>query len=244
MSFETISSWFAEHYNWAASLVWLVAAVLLTKAGVWLAFRNEHLQRMRDWNRKEDKPKMANPKWRPIAKANQRIGGATHLFLILVAAPLTLTLSALPWWRYLVDIVVLLLVYDFIYYLSHRFWFHGNWMPMRKAHALHHQARSPSWSDAHYVHPAETFIGLAIFVISLFLTQAIMGDIHALVAAAGYVIWTQINTINHTKFNLDFFPFKTIDYLTTKHHIHHIDMHHGNYSSITPLYDWMFGTLE
>lgn len=244
MNFESIAAWFAEHYNWAAALVWLVTTIVLTKAGVWLAFRNEHIQRMREWNRSEDKAKMAKPKWKPIAKSNAKIGGATLLFLIIVAAPFTLTLSSMPVWRYLVDIAVLLLVYDFIYYLTHRFWFHGNWMPMRKIHALHHQARSPSWSDSHYVHPVETFIGLTIFVISLFVASAIMGDIHAVVAGTGYVIWTQLNIINHTKFDLDFPPFRTIDFLTTKHHIHHIDMHHGNYGSISPLYDWMFRTLD
>lgn len=244
MNTETIGAWFAENYNWAAAIVWLLASILLTKASRWLAFRNSDIQRMRQWNKDEDKAKMANPKWKPISKANAKIGSATHLFLILVAAPLTLTLASMPVWRYLADAVVLLLVYDCFYYFTHRFWFHGNWMPMRKVHALHHQARSPSWSDSLYVHPLETFIGLAIFVVSLFVSSAIMGDIHAVVAAAGYVIWTQINTINHTKFNLDTFPFKTIDYLTTKHHIHHIDMHHGNYGSITPLYDWMFGTLD
>ncbi len=241
---DSIIQWFSDYYNWGAALVWLVTSIALTKAGVWLAFRNADVARMRQWNREQDKPKMANPKWKPIAKANMKIGSGVHLFLLLVAAPLTLTLSALPAWRYLADVIVLLLVYDFIYYLTHRFWFHGNWMPMRKVHALHHQARDVSWSDSHYVHPTETFIGLAIFALSLFLTYGLMGEIHAVVAALGYVIWTQLNTINHTKFNLDRFPFKTVDYLTTKHHIHHIDMHHGNYGSITPLYDWMFGTLD
>jgi len=244
MSFESIGSWFAENYNWAASLIWLVVAIALTKTGKWLAFRNNDVQRMRDWNNEEDKPKMANPKWRPIAKANAKVGSAAHLFLIFVAAPLTLTLASMPVWRYLLDVIVLLLVYDFIYYFAHRFWFHGSWMPMRKAHALHHQARDPSWSDSLFVHPVETVIGLSIFIISLFIACAIMGPIHAVVAGIAYVIWTQINTINHTKFNLDKFPFKTLDYLTDKHHIHHIDMHHGNYSSITPLFDWMFGTLD
>ena len=57
-------------------------------------------------------------------------------------------------------------------------------------------------------------------------------------------IFNNVNQINHTKFNLNYFPFKSIDYLTTKHQIHHIDMHHGNYSTLSPLYDWMFGTLD
>ena len=45
-------------------------------------------------------------------------------------------------------------------------------------------------------------------------------------------------------FNVNRFPYSIVDYITTKHATHHIDMKRGNYSTLSPLYDWMFGTLE
>ena len=50
--------------------------------------------------------------------------------------------------------------------------------------------------------------------------------------------------MHHMKFDLDYFPFKTVNYLTDKHHTHHVNMGMGNYAAITPLFDWMFGTLD
>lgn len=223
-------------------VVYLVSVVVLTKVAVYAAFKVPAIERMRQWNREEDKPKRANPKYPPIMKANRQVGLGVSLLLVLGVAPLVLTLESLPVWRYVLDIVVVLLVYDFIYYLTHRFLFHGD--ILRKVHGLHHQARDISYIDASYVHPVETFMGLMIYVISITITSLAFDGLHAVSAAFAYVIWTQINTINHTKFNLDYFPFKTLNYLTDKHQVHHINMNMGNYSSITPLFDWMFGTLD
>ena len=47
-----------------------------------------------------------------------------------------------------------------------------------------------------------------------------------------------------TSESLPYFPFKTIDYVTSIHAAHHIDMTRGNYATLTMLYDWLFGTLE
>lgn len=229
-------------YPWQIALIYMLTVVLLMRVSVFLAFKVPALQRMRDWNRAEDKPKKDNPKYPPVMKANSRVGAFISLLLIIVVAPLVLTLSALPWWRYFVDIAIVLLVYDFIYYFTHRFIFHGDLL--RKVHGLHHQARDISHIDALYVHPLETFIGLMIYVVSITIVSLAFGGLHVLSAGFAFVIWSQINTINHIKFNINRFPFKTIDYLTTKHSIHHKNMNMGNYSSITPLFDWMFGTLD
>ncbi len=36
----------------------------------------------------------------------------------------------------------------------------------------------------------------------------------------------------------------TLNWITIRHDAHHLDMHKGNYATITLLYDRMFGTLE
>jgi sterol desaturase/sphingolipid hydroxylase (fatty acid hydroxylase superfamily) len=58
------------------------------------------------------------------------------------------------------------------------------------------------------------------------------------------LIFTQVNTINHTFVHLPYFPFKTLDKITSLHAAHHVDMNQGNYATLTMLYDWLFGTLE
>lgn len=233
--------WIAN-YQWQIALIYMITVVVLLRGSNWLAFKIPAIAKMRDWNRSEDTPKRVNPKYPPIMKANGRVGAVISLLLIIVVAPAVLTLQSVAWWRYLTDIVLVLLVYDFIYYFTHRFVFHGNLL--RKVHGLHHQARDISYIDALYVHPLETLIGLMIYVVSITAVSLAMGGLHVVSACFAFVIWSQINTINHTKFNIDRFPFKTVDYLTTKHSIHHKNMNMGNYSSITPLFDWMFGTLD
>ena len=44
--------------------------------------------------------------------------------------------------------------------------------------------------------------------------------------------------------NLPYFPFKTLDTVTSLHAAHHVDMNQGNFATLTMLYDWLFGTLE
>ena len=56
-------------------------------------------------------------------------------------------------------------------------------------------------------------------------------------------IFNNVNQINHTKFNVNRFPYSDRRLHYTKHATHHIDMKRGNYSRLSPLYDWMFGTL-
>ena len=116
---------------------------------------------------------------------------------------------------------------------------------LRKVHALHHQARTPTYIDALYVHPVETAIGLLLFLGSIPLVGALGGaPLHAVSMAIATLIFTQLNTINHTWVNLPAFPFKTLTKITALHAAHHVDMNHGNYATLSMIYDWLFGTLE
>jgi sterol desaturase/sphingolipid hydroxylase (fatty acid hydroxylase superfamily) len=58
------------------------------------------------------------------------------------------------------------------------------------------------------------------------------------------IIYTQINQLNHCRIDLHTFPWRTVNWIAIRHDAHHIDMHKGNYATITLLYDWLFGTLE
>ena len=168
------------NYNWLGSLLSLLAIILFTKAGKYLAFRVPALAEAKQANRVEDKKKLAKEKYPPMVKANQKVGFYLNITFFLLVLPFCVTLAPQPWWQVLLDIVVVLMVYDFFYYLMHRFLFHGQGR-MRQVHAIHHQARQPTYIDAHYVHPLETFMGLGLFFLTIALLAALLGTWHRLV---------------------------------------------------------------
>lgn len=200
------------------------------------------LERMRELNRAEDARKRALPKYPPLVRASDRVGRLTTLAFFFGIVPFVGTLAPQSIARGVRDVVLVLMTYDLAYYLTHRFVFHG--ALMREIHAVHHQARSPSYIDAQYVHPLETFIGLALFVGAVAGLAPLLGRFHAATLVASFLIFSQLNVLNHTKIELREFPYRILTWISAKHAVHHENMRKGNYATITLLYDKLFGTLE
>lgn len=232
-----------QHYNIVGALLALAGVAAITILGKKLVFSVPALGRMRALNKEKDKPKWKQEKYPPMVRSTQRVGLYCNLTFFLLLLPFCITLSAQPVWKVLLDIVIILMFYDFFYYLSHRFWFHGQGS-MRKIHAVHHQARNPTYLDAHYVHPLETFVGLGLFIGSIVVLAAVMGPFHIATIIVTFVIFTNINQINHVFLDLPYFPYKSLNWIVAKHHVHHENMHKGNYATITLFYDKIFGTLD
>lgn len=231
------------NYNWTATLALLGALIPITIVGRYLVFKIPALQTMRELNHETDREKLANDRYRAAVKTSNNMGLRTNLVLFIALVPFCVSLEARPLWRCVLDVVLVLLVFDFSYYLVHRFLFHGK--SLRKIHALHHEARTPTYIDALYVDPYETAIGIVLFVFSMPLVAVLTGGpLNAFSMAIATLVFTQQNTINHTFVNLPYFPFKTIDQITSLHAAHHVNMSQGNYGSLTMIWDWMFGTLE
>jgi len=231
------------NYDWQAAGLVLLSLYLLTAIGRYLVFQIPVLRKTRELNFEADRPKLARTRFREAVKVNNRAGLVTNLVFYVAILPFCVNLEARPLWRHALDIAAVLLIYDFFYYWTHRLVFHGKLM--RKAHALHHQAHEPTYIDALYVHPLETVIGLSLFLASIPLVAVIGGgalNVFSVVIAT--LLFTQLNTINHTWVNLPYFPFKTLDYVTSIHAAHHVDMNRGNFATLTMLYDWLFDTLE
>ena len=88
-------------------------------------------------------------------------------------------------------------------------------------------------------------MGIALFYLTTI--GIALGNGHAFNIATmiiASVIYTQINTMNHTRIDLEGTPWRLINWIAMKHDAHHLGMTKGNYATITLLYDWMFGTLE
>jgi sterol desaturase/sphingolipid hydroxylase (fatty acid hydroxylase superfamily) len=232
-------------YDWLAAIAYVATLTVMTLAGKWIAFKSPVLQEMRELNAEADKPKMGRDAFRAAVKVNNTMGMYTNLGFYFLILPFCVSFAPRPLWLHLVEIVAVLAIFDFMYYWTHRLLFHGN--PMRKIHALHHQARTPTYIDAHYVHPLETFIGLSLFLVSIPIVALIEGaPINVFSASIATLVFTQINTLNHTftKLPAGNWLFRSVDYVTGVHHAHHVDMNQGNFATLTMFYDKLFGTFE
>ena len=237
----------AAGYEWKLSLITLAAIIVLP----WLAkyamllvptFRAEHNRNVATYKAKMQKPHYAeNQAW-------NRNWGLFFMAVIFGAImPFVLMADAQPWWRYFVDIFVILMVYDFFYYLTHRFLFHddGKWKgPLVWMHAVHHRQHDPCRRDSSYIHPLEVFLGLGLYVATIFFLSLAMGRFHVVSIFLTWTAFQQINLHNHDLWKTDKFPFKYLNYAAVMHHNHHAKFTGGNYATITLLYDWMFGTLD
>lgn len=146
---------------------------------------------------------------------------------------------AAPAWRFVLEAVTVILIYDFAYYFMHRYLFH-EWKILRSVHAVHHAARNPRFIDSLLLHPVETTMGLALF----FGSVALVGGVHIYTLGVLFTAYTAFNILNHAGVDVPRFPFKTLGILAAKHDRHHHSMISGNYASITPLPDVIFGTVE
>ncbi len=146
---------------------------------------------------------------------------------------------AIPAWRFALEAVTVILLYDFGYYFMHRYLFH-EWKILRGVHSVHHAARNPRVIDSLLLHPIETFMGLSLF----FGSVALVGGVHLYTLALLFITYTAFNILNHAGVDIPRFPVKTLGILAAKHDRHHHSMISGNYASITPLPDIIFGTVE
>ena len=232
------------NYDWLSVLTTLGVAIVTVVFIRLIAFRHAGVKQMVELNHVADESKMKRKRYKTAIDKSKKLGLYMNLGILLLVVPFATTLSTvMPWWRYVADVVVMLLFYDFFYYLMHRFLFHGKGY-FFKVHSLHHQSREPSHMDAYFVHPVETAMGLVLFALSIIFTAIVMGPVHSVSMAAVLVIFTQVSILNHTILTVDSFPFRIVSYLSSKHHVHHENMWSGNYSGITVLFDWMFGTLD
>lgn len=243
----TWASWLVENYQWQLALMTGVGIIALTLAmkfglGMIPAFGNADKLNATTYARKMEKPSYAaNQKW------NRKWAGLYLLVGFGGIIPFCVTLAPQPWWQLLVDMVVILMVYDFVYYLTHRFAFHDNnlWAgPLKWMHGVHHRQHNPCRGDSSYIHPLEVAIGLGLYVGTIFFLSLAMGRFHVGTIVVTWFAFSYINLHNHTLWESDKFPFKYMHYLSEMHHHHHARFTGGNFATISLLYDWMFGTLD
>ena len=142
-------------------------------------------------------------------------------------------------WRIPLEIVLVVVLYDFIYYGVHRYPFH-EWKILRSVHEVHHKTRHPRGVDSLLLHPLETCLGLTAFLVSF----ALVGGVSVPAFAVLFIGYTVLNVVNHAGINFQRFPLRTMGWLAVKHDKHHRRDLAGNYAFLTTIPDTLFGTAE
>ena len=140
--------------------------------------------------------------------------------------------------RVVVDSILALVVYDFLYYFLHR-WLHTPRM-MRYVHGVHHRVHSPEAMDGLYLHPVETAAG----VLLLFIAMATVGPIGIASFLTVAFVHSIANIATHTNLVLPYRAFALFNYWAVRHDFHHNTHRDANYASIFPFWDRMFGTYQ
>jgi sterol desaturase/sphingolipid hydroxylase (fatty acid hydroxylase superfamily) len=237
----------AAHYEWKLSLLTLGGIFAVMGLGRLLTLAVPTLRAAHKFNSDTLARKMEKPNYAANQQWNRKWGVAFMALIFALIMPFCLTLAPQPWWSVLLDMVVILFVYDFVYYLSHRFLFHDSAFlggPLKWMHAVHHRQHNPCRWDSSYIHPLEVAIGLGLYVGTIFVLSRLMGPFHVATIVITWTAFSQINLHNHTLWEADRFPFRYMSYLSKMHHNHHAKFTGGNFATITLLYDWMFGTLD
>lgn len=237
-----------EHYHWQLSAltavcifgVSFIAKRVLT--ALVPTIRDASQLNAETFARKMEKPNYAaNQAW------NRKWGLVFWLAIFGGILPFCLTLDSQPWWRFPRDIFVILMVYDFFYYLVHRYLFHDSGFlggPLLWVHAVHHRQHNPCRADSSFIHPIEVAMGLGLYAACIFGLSLWLGAFHVGTIVVTWIAFSEINLHNHDLWKADRFPFRYLNTMSVMHHHHHATFSGGNFATISLLYDWMFGTLD
>ncbi|MCB2047539.1 MAG: sterol desaturase family protein [Novosphingobium sp.] len=229
------------------SILAFVLVALVNKLGAFLVRRVPTAREAEGINRDVAHQKLQKPNYVANMMMNRKWGTVFSAVIFGLIMPFCLTLETQVWWMYPVQIVTILMVYDFFYYWAHRVLFHdtpGRVGPLKWVHATHHRQLNPCRMDSAYLNPIETAIGLGLYVLTIALLSLVFGRFHVGMIVVTWVAFQQINLHNHDLWPRDKLGGGYIATMTEMHHHHHARFTGGNFATISLLYDWMFGTLD
>jgi sterol desaturase/sphingolipid hydroxylase (fatty acid hydroxylase superfamily) len=235
------------NYQWRLSIVAGVAIIATSIVIQYLAMLVPAFREASRLNRAVFREKMRKPHYAANQAWNRKWSLPCLVVIFGLILPFCITADAQPAWKIVTDIIVILMFYDFVYYLTHRFLFHDSAFfggPLLWVHAVHHRQHNPCRKDSSYIHPIEVAIGLGLYIGSVFVLSRFIGNFHLLTIVVTWIAFLEINLHNHDRWQVDHFPFKYLNYASVLHHHHHAKFTGGNFATISPLYDWMFGTLD
>jgi sterol desaturase/sphingolipid hydroxylase (fatty acid hydroxylase superfamily) len=246
MDTSMLSTFFAN-YEWQLALYALIGSVAIPLTVKYLLMLVPAFKEVSELNKEAAAKQVAKSYYNPIQNRSKFWGLLTQLAIFVFILPFCITLESQPWWQILLDVFIILMVYDFFYYMVHRFLFHDGGFgpgPLIWVHSVHHQQKNPCRMDSNYLNPIETCMGLGLYGACIGVLGALMGDFHLVTIIITWIAFSEINQHNHDLMKADRFPFKYLKYMTFMHHVHHARFTAGNYATISLFYDWLFGTYD
>lgn len=158
--------------------------------------------------------------------------------LLWLMAPSMLRGRSSGLFRTILDVFLILLVYDFAYYGLHRL-MHLKSL-MKYVHGVHHRVHNPTAMESFYLHPVELFAGIAL----LMACTLAVGPVSSLSFLLVFAFHSTLNIVVHSGLTTGIWILKPLDRLMVKHHIHHRGELDANLASLTPLPDMVFGTAR
>lgn len=238
----------AQNYAWQLSLYTVAALIVAALVTSPLRKMVPAYREAGELNRQMRDKKMERSGYVQNLSTNRKWAFLFYVIIFAGIMPFCINQSLNAWWRLPVDIFGMLMLYDFFYYLTHRFMFHdyGKWKgPLLWVHAVHHRQHKICRADSGYIHPLETAIGLGLITGTMALYGALFGKPDVLAIAITWILYIELNLHNHDGlWQADHFPFKSLKYLSVMHSNHHRRFDAGNFGSITMFYDRLFGTLD
>lgn len=245
--FASTTLFATDDYHWKLSLIALVAFVALPWFAGRLLLLLPALKQTRDLNRTVAVQRLSRGNYSPIQTRSRTWGIIVQFGIFSLIVPFVITAAPQAWWWIATQIVVILMVYDFIYYLVHRFLFHDGGFgpgPLMWVHSVHHRQHNPCRLDSSYLHPLETIIGVSLYGATIGMLGWLMGGLHIVAIVITSIAFTEINLHNHDQMTVDHAPYRYLKFASHMHHVHHRKFSAGNFATITMLYDWMFGTYD
>ena len=121
---SSLFSTLLENYQWQLSLITGLGIIATTLIGKQLLLLIPTIKAAQTLNKDTADKKMQREYYSKNQKWNRKWASLYLVVIFALILPFCLTTDTQSWWMYLVDIFVILMVYDFFYYLTHRFVFH------------------------------------------------------------------------------------------------------------------------
>ena len=243
-----LSFFSSETYQWKLALIALIVSLGIPALAAPLVRLIPAFGKTSQLNKAAATERQKRSFYMPTQNRSKLWGLSAYLLIFVFVMPFVITAEAQPWWQIPRDIFVILMVYDFFYYLTHRFVFHDGGFgpgPLMWVHAIHHQNRNPCRMDSNYLHPIETCLGISLYGSTIGVVGWLMGDFHIVTIIITVIAFSEINLHNHDLMEAeDRFPYRYLRYMSFMHHVHHARFTAGNFATITLFYDWLFGTYD
>ena len=236
----------SSQYDWKLSLISLVVVVIVPFVAGFFLKMVPAIKEIQNLNSETAVERNKRSYYKAVQVKSISWGVLSQLLIFALIIPFVITDQPQSFWNIALDIFVILMFYDFFYYLTHRFLFHDGPLggPLLWVHAVHHQQKNPCRQDSSYLHPIEICMGLFLYGASIAVLAIFMGKFHIITVILTWITFQEINRHNHNLMEIDRFPFKYLKFLSFMHHVHHARFTAGNYATISLFYDWLFGTYD